>query len=94
VVDVGGLLVVHLVNLAGQVDQLWDAPRRPPDDVGAGRLRVRRVGTALPDVRVADPDRLPRLTAVDVRADGDHAVADLPSPHLWQVVVVDLAGRL
>jgi dextranase len=92
VVNVGGRLVVHLINLAGQDDTAWDAPRRPPADVGTGRLRVRRVGDSVPRVLAADPDRTPRLTPVSVTVDGDHAVAELAAPSLWQVVVVDLDG--
>jgi dextranase len=89
ITQVGNRLVVHLINLAGQPDTLWDAARATPADTGPGTLRVRRVGTGLPRVRVADPDRSGTLVDVDVRADGDHAVADLPAPHLWQLVLVD-----
>jgi dextranase len=89
VVEVGGRLVVHLINLTGQTDTLWDATREPPGDPGTGTLRIRRSGPGLPRVRVADPDRAPRLTDVPVHAAGDHAVARLPAPRLWQVVVID-----
>jgi dextranase len=82
-------LVVHLINLAGQDDTAWDAPRNPPADPGPGTLRIRRAGPGLPRVRVADPDRQPHLTDVPVTADGDHAHAVLPAPHLWQLVVID-----
>ncbi len=85
----GDALVVHLVNLVGQSDALWDGPRREVVDVGDGTLRVRRTGPRLPRVRVADPDTTPRLRAVPVVADGDHAIAQLPAPHVWQVVVID-----
>lgn len=90
VVEADGRLVVHLVNLTGQHDTLWDAPRETPADPGPGTLRLRRAGPALPRVRVADPDRHPRLTDVPVRPAGDHALADLPAPRVWQVVVIDL----
>ena len=82
-------LVVHLVNLVGQQDTLWDAPRLPVGDPGPATLRVRRTGLGLPRVRVGDPSTTPRLLEVPVVADGDHAVAQLPAPHVWQVVVVD-----
>jgi dextranase len=83
-------LVVHAINLVGQTDTLWDAPRQEPTDVGEGELRFRHVHGRLPSVRVADPDRHPRLVDVPVRIDGDHAVASLPAPHLWQVIHVAL----
>ena len=93
VVQVGELLVVHLINLAGQADTEWDAPRAVPADPGAGTLRVKRAGSAVPVVRVADPDRGGHLTDVAVELDGEDAVAVLPPPHVWQTVVVDLRGR-
>ncbi|WP_350275042.1 glycoside hydrolase family 66 protein [Kribbella sp. HUAS MG21] len=89
VTEASGRLVVHLVNLTGQTDALWDAPRETPGDPGPAVLRVRRTGANLPRVRVADPDRGARLVDVPVRIDGDHAVADLPAPHLWQLVLID-----
>lgn len=92
VTRVGDALVVHLVNLVGQQDTRWDAPRHPVGDPGPGTLRVRRTGPGLPRVRVADPTATPRLVDVPVVADGDHAVAHLPAPHVWQVVVIDDGG--
>jgi dextranase len=93
ITQVGDRLVVHLVNLTGQEDTLWDAPRREPADPGPGTLRIRRTGSDLPRVRVADPDGRPSLVDVEVVADGDFATATLPSPYLWQVVLIDPAGR-
>ena len=89
IVDADGHLIVHLINLTGQPDTLWDAARNAPGDPGPARLRVRRTGPGLPRVRIADPDRQPRLTDVPVHLDGDHAVAQLPAPHVWQAIVID-----
>ncbi|WP_291056788.1 glycoside hydrolase family 66 protein [Herbiconiux sp.] len=83
-------LVVHAINLVGQEDTLWDAPRRSPEDVGDGELRFRPIRGRMPRVSVADPDRQARLVEVPVRLDGDHAVASLPAPHIWQVIHVAL----
>lgn len=93
VVQVGDLLVVHLVNLVGQQDTEWDAARAVPGDPGPGTLRVRRAGARVPVVRVADPDATGRLVEVPVTLDGEDAVATLPAPSVWQLVVVDLAGE-
>lgn len=82
-------LVMHLINLSGQDDTRWDAPRQHPGDVGPGTVRIRRVGPGLPRVRYADPDRQSRLVDVEVTAAGDFATAQLPAPHLWQLVVID-----
>ena len=70
---------------------LWDAPRRPVGATGAGTLRIRHVGPVLPRVRVADPDRAGRLVDVPVRSEGAFAAAELPAPHVWQVVLVEPA---
>ena len=94
VVRDGDRLVVHLINLTGQADTEWDAPRLPVDPPGQGTLRVRRTGSRLPRIRVADPDRSPRLTDVTVAADGEYAVAELPEPHVWQLVLIDQSPTL
>jgi len=89
VTQAGDRYVMHLINLAGQDDTLWDAPRNAPAEVGAGTLKIRRSGSEPPRVRVADPDRHPRLIDVEVTLDGDFAYAQLPAPHLWQLVLID-----
>jgi dextranase len=90
VVRTGEGLVVHVINLVGQDDALWDAPRNDSRDPGPGRLRFRFVRGRMPRVRVADPDARARLEDVDVRLDGDHAVAILPPLNTWQVIHVSL----
>lgn len=91
ITDAGGRLVVHLVNLVGQPDTVWDAARAPFGDPGAGRIRVRRLLGSTPRIRVADPDGSGRLEELEVHLDGDAAVADLPALRAWQLVVIDLA---
>lgn len=89
VLSIGDRLVVHLINLVGQDDTLWDAPRNEPVRQ-AGVLRLRRVGPGIPRVRTADPDALGRLIDVEVTLDDDFATAVLPEFGIWQVVVVDV----
>lgn len=86
----GTRLVVHLINLTGQDDTEWDAPRKPVDPVSGGVLRVRRAAGGLPRVRVADPDGAPALVDLPVSADADHAVIALPPLALWQLIVIEL----
>ena len=94
ITSVGDRLVMHLINLTGQDDTLWDTPRNQPGDPGVATLRIRRVGTELPRVRVADPDRQAHLIDLDVVADGDgFARAELPSPQLWQLVLIDPSAQ-
>lgn len=83
-------LVVHLINLVGQPDTRWDAPKPAPADVGGGELRFKFIRGRMPRVRVADPDGRARLVEVDVHLDGDHAFAALPALNIWQVVNVVL----
>jgi hypothetical protein len=52
---------------------------------------VRLAGATVPRVRTADPDRCSRLRDVDRRIDGEFAVVTLPEPHVWQIVIIDLA---
>ncbi|MHB8184722.1 MAG: glycoside hydrolase family 66 protein [Dermatophilaceae bacterium] len=90
ITSVGDGLVMHLINLTGQDDTLWDAARNQPGDTGIGTLRIRRVGPGLPRVRVADPDRQAHLIDLDVTADDEcFARVELPPPHLWQLVLID-----
>ena len=88
----GDRLVVHLINLVGQDDDLWDSPKRAPGQIGPGTLRFRRVGLGMPRVRAADPDGSPRLVDIPVDLDGDHATARLPEFAVWQVVVIETDG--
>ncbi len=83
-------LVVHLINLAGQEDTSWDAPRNEPAATGDGELRFRHIRGRMPRVRVADPDAGGRLSDLEVRLEENHAVAVLPPVHIWQVVHVAL----
>ncbi len=89
-----GRLVVHAINLVGQPDSVWDAPRAPFGEVGQGTVRVSRLfGRELPRIRVADPDAEGRLIDLEVIEDGAHAVAQLPALHAWQLILIDQGGR-
>jgi dextranase len=86
----GDRLIVHLINLCGQIDTLWDAPRHPPAPPGNGTLRCKRLLGRTPKVWVADPDGLGRLEPAAVTDEGDIASASLPPLVVWQIVVIDL----
>lgn len=87
VTSVGDALVVHLINLCGQVDAEWDAPRSAPIPQ-SGALRFRLGGASAPRVRVADPEAEGRLIELDVVVEGTHATAQLPALGIWQVIVI------
>ncbi len=86
-----GRYVVHLINLVGQHDTHWDAPRETPADPGPGTLRLRRMGTDLPRVRLATPDPggADRLTDIELSVDGDFALGQLPPCQIWQVLLIE-----
>ena len=87
--DGRGRYMLHAINLTGQVDTQWDAPRGPHENPGAGTLRIRRMGTVLPRIRYADPDAQPDFVDIDVVLDGDFITASVPAPLRWQVVLID-----
>ena len=93
IVEVDGRLLVHLINLVGQLDTEWDCTRSRPGDPGTGTLRFRRTNSATPRIRLADPDSPTGLTPLPVTIDGDYAVASLPAPAVWQLVVIDTADK-
>jgi len=85
----GDRLLVHLINLVDQDDTEWDSPRKPVGRLVGGTLRIRRTGPGLPRVRIADPDTQASLRELDVTSNGDHAIVQLPSGYIWQMLVVD-----
>ncbi len=89
VLHAGDRYLLHLINLSGQQDTEWDAPRNPPGDPGPGTLRLRRMGPELPRVRYADPDSQHRLIELPLTVVGDYLLATVPAPTLWQIVVIE-----
>jgi len=87
VTSAGEALVVHLINLCGQTDAEWDAPRSTPIPQ-SGMLRFRLSGPSAPRVRAADPDAEGRLIELDVVVEGTHATVQLPEFGIWQVILI------
>lgn len=87
VTSVGNGLVIHLINLNGQTDTAWDAPRSTPVPQ-RGTLRFRLEATTPPRVRVADPDREGHLIDATVTVEGTHASVNLPEFAIWQLVLI------
>lgn len=81
-------IAVHLINLVAQAETGWDTPKSAPAEVTGLRLRARRVGSGVPMLRVADPDRGPGFTEIPMTADGNHAHADLPPLAVWQLLLI------
>jgi dextranase len=87
-----GRYVMHLINLSGQDDTAWDAPRRPPADPGAATLTIRRCGIDMPRVRIASPDTDHRLREITLAVDSDRAIGTLPAPAIWQLLLIDVSS--
>jgi dextranase len=90
VVRDGNRLIVHLVNLCGQVDTLWDSERQQPQSPGGAYLRIRTLFGRQPQVYSADPDASGRLEIVATHAADDRVAATLPVLRIWQLIVVEL----
>jgi dextranase len=88
ITQVGHRIVIHLINLAGQTDALWDAPRRPISQVGNGRLTLDRLAAVAKRVQVASPDDQGVLVEV-MPTDGSPSYP-LPGLMTWQMIVVEL----
>jgi dextranase len=84
----GDDLVVHLINLTGQSDLTWDAPKEPLAAVAGGVLRFRPATAAGCRVQVGDPDGAGRLVDVPTRMIGGNVEAELPALQAWQLIVV------
>jgi len=85
----GDRIVVHIINLCGQSDTLWDRPRAPLGQVGSGHLRFRRVFNSTPRVFAGDPDTGCRLKKMPAVVEGAYASAKLPELGHWLMVVVE-----
>lgn len=88
-----GRYVMHLINLTGQHDTAWDAPRQSPVDPGPATLTVRRTGPGMPRVRLASPDADLHLRDVPLTANGEFATGVLPAPAVWQLLLIDPSPR-
>jgi dextranase len=90
IVRAGDMLVVHLINLCGQDDTLWDAPRRAPASPGNAVLKFKPLNGRTARVYAADPDREGRLQSIATAEDGDWLTASLPALGIWQIVTIAL----
>lgn len=81
-------LVVHLINLTGQDDTLWDAARKQVIPIPGGVLDYRCAGPNPPRISVADPDAEGRLIDIEVESKGATVSAQLPSLQTWMLILI------
>ncbi|MDR3069568.1 MAG: hypothetical protein LBU38_00970, partial [Propionibacteriaceae bacterium] len=86
VMRVGSAYVVHLINLLGQGDANWDAPKQPIAPVGGLRLRVERIQKELPTWYFANPDEPGQMRCLEPQAEGNFATCELPAIGAWALV--------
>ena len=84
----GDALVVHLINLVGQSDTVWDGSHRSAIALRGGTLRLKPLFGRVPRVYAADPDAGSTLIPLDVRIVDGQAVVSLPDLNVWQVLHV------
>jgi dextranase len=79
-------LLVSLVNLAGQTDDLWDAPKRATEPSGAVQLTLERRGADAPRFLFAEPDGAVALAELESSYDGRYDTVSLPQFGAWSIV--------
>ena len=77
-------LLVSLVDLSGQGDVLWKAPKRPPRPLADVRLRIER--TTPMSIRFASPESSPSLQRLEPERQARHDVVTLPPFSTWGLV--------
>jgi dextranase len=80
-------LLVSLIDLSGQDDDSWDAPKTPGGTLERVRVSILRRGEALPTVAVAAPDS-PQLTPLPIDRSERYDTVTLPAFDTWALVLV------
>lgn len=88
VVALHDLLVVHLINLVGQEETNWNAPKRPIPTIRGLRLSVLRQGRSAPTFAAAEPDRRPDLQRLRSTEEDGRDVVRLPPLGTWMVILL------
>jgi dextranase len=81
-------LLITLIDLSGQEDDLWDAPKAPAAPLAGVRVAVERARRNAPRFDFADPDETPGLVRLEPTLDGRHDTVELPPFGPWSIVLV------
>jgi dextranase len=79
-------LLVSLIDLSGQPDDRWDAPKAEPRALAPVRLSLQRTGRAAPRFLFADPDERPGMVDLHADACDGRDVVELPAFATWALV--------
>lgn len=80
--------VVHLINLAGQDDVLWDAAKRVVEPLRDVRVESLRSRAQAPTFAFADPDLAPTLRPLRARFEDGYDAVTVPRVGAWTAVLV------
>ena len=83
--------VVHLINLAGQDDTIWDAGKRAVQPLRDVRVAVLRSQPAAPTFAYADPDLAPALRSLRASEQDGYNVMTVPRVGAWTTVIERLS---
>jgi len=81
-------LLISLIDLSGQEDDVWDAPKAPAAPLAGVRVAVERARRDAPRFDFADPDETPGLVRLEPTLDGRHDTVELPPFGPWSIVLV------
>jgi dextranase len=81
-------LLISLIDLSDQLDDLWDAPKRPSPRLAGVRVAIERVAPVAPSFAFAEPDESPGLARLESSFDGRHDVVTLPAFGPWALLLV------
>lgn len=87
VVETRGETVVHLINLGGQDELTWDAPKQSPQAVAGARVAFFCTGRSEPEFFFADPDGIPGGEILESESRGGYDVVEVPAFSVWATIV-------
>lgn len=93
VVRTGAGLLISLIDLSGQDDDRWDAPKRPAAPLDGVRVSVLRRGTAAGRFCAADPEARPALAPLEVETSERYDTVVVPSFSTWSLLLVREASE-
>jgi dextranase len=78
-------LVVSLIDLTGQDDVTWDAPKRAATPIAGVTVALERAGPVAPRFHFASPDA-PTAQKLASKTDGRYDVVEVPAFSTWALV--------
>jgi dextranase len=86
-------LLISLIDLSGQDDDRWDAPKLPARPLAGVRVSVLRRARAAPTLLAADPETRPALVPLEVEATEQYDTVTVPAFSTWSLVLVREASE-